>query len=365
MFDPNALKRDEITTRGNGLIQSEQFIWQNQGGSKLVRDFHHLCGRRFLTASWICLAALLIVSGLERSLKSQVVQHRSGRFARADYFPDQSCEPSFQGGNYSDYDYSLGLWQNYCYERKVRVPGGGKRHPRLLNHLSRQHRCQADSDCGAADCSSRDRSTSSTVIVSPRVTAPPQVTAPPRVSRPAVTPQPKTVTPKQVDRERQVPKAVVIEPPKAPPLTAPIAPRQSLPSDLKDAEPTVSKDAEPTVSKDAEPTVLKDAEPVESVEPKIPPEPGAIPHLPPVKKLPKNNVPLLPTSMRLQRNLDPEPLTRAATTPPTLYTWQRKPQEPPVPTIVRGVSFESVQDAGTTRLIQELSQRGHRDRMSR
>ena len=40
--------------------------------------------------------------------------------AQPEYVPDLSCEPRFQGGGLSEYDYSISLWDDYCGRRKPR-----------------------------------------------------------------------------------------------------------------------------------------------------------------------------------------------------------------------------------------------------
>ena len=247
--------------------------------------------------------------------------------AQPEYVPDLSCEPRFQGGGLSEYDYSISLWDDYCGRRKPRRPSScraaGRCCPRSVPQAYssspsiHQHRATEGED----------------VVGNPNMIVNPYV---PAVKKPALkVPAERRVTAPTTVQTPTQPRPPEISPssPSLPP--APVAPENS---------PRIS--APESIPPDFEDETLDPAAPV------IPPEPADVPRVPPVPELPKNQLPTLSATPTHESIIAPMPVS--VLSPASGNVSQQDSLLPPIP-----VAFESrpsVGNRGTSRLIDYLQQ---------
>ena len=248
------------------------------------------------------------------------VAHMHG--VRAEYVPDTSCEPRFQGGDCSDYDYCMSLWEDYCGQRKPRRRSGchsaRRYYPRSVPYANSYsppaHLHRPTEEGGVV--------VNPSVIVNPHA---PSVKAP--VEQPVTTP-----TTVQAPAQSSPPENSPSSPPVPP---APIAPENS---------PRVT--APESIPPDFEDETLEPAAPV------ISPEPTDVPHVPPVPELPKNQLPTLSAAPTHESMIAPMPVSVPSST--SVHVSQQDSLLPPIP-----IAFESqpsVGNHGTSRLIDYLRQ---------
>ena len=247
--------------------------------------------------------------------------------AQPEYVPDLSCEPRFQGGGLSEYDYSISLWDDYC----------GRRKPRRRSSCRAAGRCCPRSVPQAYSSSPsihQHRATEGEDVVgNPNMIVNPYV---PAVKKPALkVPAERRVTAPTTVQTPTQPSPPEISPssPSIPP--APVAPENS---------PRIS--APESIPPDFEDETLDPAAPV------IPPEPADVPRVPPVPELPKNQLPTLSATPTHESIIAPMPVS--VLSPASGNVSQQDSLLPPIP-----VAFESrpsVGNRGTSRLIDYLQQ---------
>ena len=276
-------------------------------------------------ATFIGACAMVIALAVPGFAQNPVVDQlhfapRNG--AQPEYVPDLSCEPRFQGGGLSEYDYSISLWDDYC----------GRRKPRRRSSCRSAGRCCPRSVPQAYSSSPSihvHRATEGegvvgnpNMIVNPYVPAV-KVPAERRVTAPTTVQTLTQPSPSEIS-----PSSPIIPP-------APVAPENS---------PRIS--APESIPPDFEDETLDPAAPV------IPPEPADVPHVPPVPELPKNRLPTFSATPTHESIIAPMPVS--ALSPASGNVSQQDSLLPPIP-----VAFESrpsVGNRGTSRLIDYLQQ---------